>query len=282
MHVFRKFIIVIALALVVIPKAGFSQYQFPMKPFLSYLKDMQRYELSLNYTMNNGFFEGVTQATSTAYNVGTYHGDTTVNRKISTTGFGGAIGLSMPFKATGHISCWAAFVQLGVNMYTWNNLNSTYINGEITDPTGDILSAATMQIHMPIGIDWKVGNDAIKSQRLALGAAFGAGVIPQVAMTSISSGTPNASKNFGFTPYLKMDLGWRWGWVFKLRTMYSIGQYNLLYVNQPIVGVSDGPFRVASTSAISLSLVIMPFSGGWRETDWYNTYDTYNKHDRFN
>ncbi len=39
MHVFRKFIIVIALALVLVPKDGFSQYQFPMKPFLSYFKD---------------------------------------------------------------------------------------------------------------------------------------------------------------------------------------------------------------------------------------------------
>lgn len=282
MNVFRKFIITSALALIVIPQVGFGQYQFPMKPFLSYFKDIQRYELSLNYTMNNGFFEGVTQATSTAYNVGTYYGDTTVNRAIATTGNGGSIGLSLPFKATGHISCWAATIQLGVNMYTWNNLNSTYVNGEITDPAGDILSASTMQIHLPIGIDWKVGNDAIKSQRLALGASFGAGVIPQVTMTSLSSGKPNAGTNFGFTPFAKAEFGWRWGWVFKLRAMYAMGQYNLLYANQEIPGVSDGPFRIASTSNITLSLVIMPFSGGWRETDWWNTFDTYNKHDRFN
>jgi hypothetical protein len=253
-----------------------------MKPFLSYFKDIQRYELSFNYTMNNGFFEGVTQATSTAYNTGAYYGDTNVNRAISTTGYGGSIGLSLPFKATGHISCWAATMQLGVNMYTWNNLNSTYINGEIVDPSGDILTASTMNIHLPIGIDWKVGNDAIKSQRLALGASFGAGVIPQVTMTSLSSGTPNSGTNFGFTPFAKVEFGWRWGWVFKLRGMYSMGQYNLLYINREIPGVSDGPFRISSTSNITVSLVIMPFSGGWRETDWWNTFDTYNKHDRFN
>ncbi|MCD6010650.1 MAG: hypothetical protein K0Q79_512 [Flavipsychrobacter sp.] len=282
MNVFRKFIIVSALALIVVPQVGFGQYQFPMKPFLSYFKDIQRYELSFNYTMNNGFFEGVTQATSTAYNTGAYYGDTNVNRAISTTGYGGSIGLSLPFKATGHISCWAATMQLGVNMYTWNNLNSTYINGEIVDPSGDILTASTMNIHLPIGIDWKVGNDAIKSQRLALGASFGAGVIPQVTMTSLSSGTPNSGTNFGFTPFAKVEFGWRWGWVFKLRGMYSMGQYNLLYINREIPGVSDGPFRISSTSNITVSLVIMPFSGGWRETDWWNTFDTYNKHDRFN
>ncbi len=283
MNVFRKIIITSALALIVIPKVGFSQYQFPMKPFLSYLKDLQRYELSINYTMNNGTFEGVTQATSTAYNVGTYHGDTTVNRKIATTGYGVSIGLSMPFKATGHISCWAATAQLGVNMFTWNNLNSTYINGEITDPAGDVLTASTMQIHLPLGIDWKVGNDAIKSQRLALGASFGAGVIPLVALTSLNNGYKyNKGASFGMTPFAKVEFGWRWGWVFKLRAMYSMGQYTLLYANQEIPNVSDGPFRIYSNSQITASLIIMPFSGGWRETDWWNTFDTYNKHDRFN
>lgn len=283
MNVFRKFITVSALAISAIPYTGFGQYQFPMRPMMSYFKDLQRYELSLTYSTNSGYFEGVTQATSNSYNNGTYHGDTTVNRPMSVAGTGGAIGLSLPFKATGHISCWAAFVQLGVNMYTWTNLNSTYVNGEIKDPTGDVLTAGTMQIHMPIGIDWKVGNDAIKTQRLPFCAAFGAGVIPQVGMTSLSGGYGfKSGTNFGFRPYGKLDLGFRLGWVFKLRAMYSLGDYNLLYINREIPGVSDGPFRVVSKSQLSLSLVIMPFSGGWRETDWYNTFDTYNQHDRLN
>ncbi len=284
MNVFKKSVLFIAFASLVMPAGVFGQYQFPMHPFLSYFGDLQRYEIAFNVNMPSGSFEGVQRVTTDGTYGGYYLGDTTIKRDLSSMGFGGSIGLSLPFKATGHISCWAMAIQLGVNMHTWTNLNSTYkFDGTLVSPTDNALTASTMQVHLPIGIDWKVGNDAIKSQRLALGASMGLGVIPQLNMTSASTGQ-NIRSNYGFgcTPYAKVEGNFRLGWVFKLRAMYSMGDISLLRVNKRIDGYTDGPFSIISTSNLTFSLVIMPFSGSWRETDWWNTWDTYNEHDRFN
>lgn len=278
MTIFKKVIIFLAFALIVLPRTVSAQYQFPMQPFLSYFKDLGRYELCFNGIMANGYFQGVSQVTN-----GSYIGDTTIKRTMSTMGFGGSIGLSLPFKATGHISCWAATIHLGVNMHTWGDLNSTYGPDGTVNVPNEPLTASTMQIHMPIGIDWKVGNDAIKSQRLALGASMGAGIMPQLNMTTLSEGEGfQTGIGMGFQPYAKVEGAFRIGVVCKIRAMYTMGDISLIEVNRSIPGVTDGPFKVVNTSNIILSFIIMPFSGGWRETDWYNTHDTYNQHDRFN
>jgi hypothetical protein len=277
---FKRPLLIIAFALLIIPKDSFGQYQFEVKPFFSYLKDLKRYELSFNAILPNGYFQGVQQVNS-----GSYIGDTTIKRTMAgVVGFGGSIGLSMPIKATGHISCWAVVVALGFNTYSWTNLNSTYgADGSLVAPTSNILTAATTQISLPIGIDWMVGNHAIDTKRLGLGTAMGLGVIPAYNMTSVSngSGLPTGSR-FGFTPYAKIEGSFFIGWDVKIRAMYTMGNVSLIEVNRPIPGMTDGPFKVVSTSNIMVSLVLMPFSGGWRETKWWNTYDTYNKHDRLN
>jgi hypothetical protein len=279
MSVLKKSVIFLAVVFMTLPGSVFGQYEFGVQPLLSYFKDAQRYELAFNYTMPSGYFEGVQQV-----NNGSYVGDTTVRRSIMSTGFGGSIGLTLPFKATGHISCWAVAIQLGVNMNTWTDLNSTYgADGSLVVPTSNALTASTMQIHLPIGIDWMVGNQAIKTQRLGFGASVGAGVIPQFNMTTVSQGAGlPTGERFGCTPYAKVDLAMRLGMVIKLRMMYTLGDISLIEVNKAIPGYTDGPFKVGSQSTMIFSLVLLPFSLGWHETDWYNTHDTYNQHDRLN
>ncbi len=279
MNVFKKVIISLVFALILMPRAVFGQYQFPMHPFLSYFRDLDRYELCFSASLPMGYFQGVSQV-----NYGSYVGDTTIKRNMTSFGFGGDIGLSLPFKATGHISCWAATIHLGVDMHTWNDLNSSYNQDGLVAPKGTALTANTMQIHLPIGIDWKVGNDAICSQRLALGCSMGGGLMPQVFMTSLSS-APNGIKsgfNFGVSPFVRVEGAFRLGWVVKVRAMYTMGEISNIEVPYALPGLTDGPFKIAHTGALMFSFVIMPFSGGWRETDWYNTHDTYNQHDRFN
>jgi hypothetical protein len=203
---------------------------------------------------------------------------------MATSAFGGSIGLSMPFKATGHISCWAVVAQLAFSTYTWTDINSTYTtDGSLVAPTGNILSAVTTQISLPLGIDWMVGNHAINTKRLPLGAAVGAGVIPAFNMTSLSgaNGIPSGSR-FECTPYAKAEFAFFIGWDVKLRVMYTLGDASLIEVNRPVPNMTDGPFHIESTSNLLLTLTLMPFSGGWHETAWWNTYDTYNWHDRLN
>lgn len=282
MNFIKRPLVILACTLLTLPASVFGQYMHDMHlyPFFSYFGDAQRYDLAFNYVMPMGYFEGVQRVTN-----GSYIGDTTIRRNIvGTGGMGGSIGLNLPFKATGHISCWAATIALGVNMYTWTNINSTYgSDGSLVAPTGDILSASTMQISLPIGIDWKCGNDAIKTKRLPFGTSLGAGFIPQYNMTSLSNanGIPSGSR-FGFTPYAKAEISMFLGIDIKVRATYTMGTVSLIDVNRPVPGMTDGPFKIVHTSSIMASLIFMPFSGGWHEYNWWNTRDTYNWHDRFN
>jgi hypothetical protein len=279
----KKQLLLLVFALLVMPSLGFAQYRFELKPFFSYFKDLKRYELSFNYVMPFAKFSGTSQVTD-----GSYVGDTTITRSIAgSSGMGGSIGLSLPFKATGHISCWAASIHLMFNTLSFPDLNSYYApDGTLKPPTSSLI-ASTTHISLPVGIDWKVGNDAICSKRLIFGTSMGAGLMPQLNMTNIAGG-PGEIKDvktgmgFGCTPYLKVEGAVFMGWCVKVRAMYTMGDITMIEVNHAIPGTTDGPFKVVSNGNLLVSLVLMPFSGGWKETAWWNTHDTYNQHDRFN
>ena len=280
MNLFKKPIIFLALALIAIPKSGFAQYQFEVDPFFSYFTDLQRYDLAFTEVLPFATFQGVVPA----YANGHYIGDTTAKRKTPGAGIGGSIGLSIPFKATGHISCWAVDFRLMANMYTWTNLNETYsLDGSYHAVTPD-LGATTLQVAIPIGIEYKIGNDAIKTKRLAFGTTLGGGVMSSYNITNLNpSDTAIKSHGaFGFNPYAKVDISVFLGICFKLRFMYTMGDVTLIDVNKPTDYRINGPFKVTSNGNFMISLVLMPFSGGWYERKWYNTHDTYNQHDRLN
>ena len=281
MNFFKKPIVFLACALLAIPMSGFAQYKFEVDPLLSYFKDGQRYELAFNYVMPFAEFSGVVPVYNNAHS---FLGDTTTKRSITAAmGIGGDIGLSLPFKATGHISCWAVNFHVMGNMYSWTDLNATQSADGTVNPQSTPLEATTIHISLPIGIDWKAGNDAIKTKRLPFGTSLGVGLMPQIDMTSLSSVSNVDSKmSFGCTPYAKAELSIFAGLDLKLRVMYTMGDITLIDVPKAIPNNTDGPFKITSTSNLILSLVIMPFSGGWNERAWYNDYDTYNQHDRLN
>ena len=264
------------------PHAGFAQYKFPIQPFFSYFRDLQRYEIGGGVVLPFGEYSG---SSVPVLNPSKYQqGDTTISRSIAgDLGFGASIGLSLPFKATGHISYWAAHIEIMANEYIWQNLNPSYGTDGTFKNNAVSLNAVTQQISLPLGVEWKVGTDAIKSKRLTFGATLGAGVIPQFNITALE-GVKNFDNGYGWgcTPYVKFDWAIFGGICWKLRLMYTYGKVNLIDVNRLVPNLTDGPFGVASNGNFMASLIIMPFSYRWEETAWYNTHDTYNQHDRFN
>ena len=288
MNFIKKPLILLAFTLLVLPSHSFAQYQFKLDPFLSYFGDLKRYELGLGVVMPFGEINGVTRVTSP------FLGDTTMSRTLTGQGFGISIGLSAPFKRTGHISCWAMDVQLLLNMYNWTALNQVYgVDGTLTD-SDEPLAGFSYQAALPLGVEYKVGCDAaVLTKRLAMCATFGAGVIPQMYMSNLSTVTTFDNQfNFGVTPYAKIEGGFFLGWCMKLRLMYTMGRVNLFDANKaipsaissnnPLHPMTDGPFGFHTNSNFMVTLVLMPFSHKWPETQWYNTYDTYNQHDRLN
>lgn len=280
MNFTRKACLVTAFALAFLPELSFGQYQHTVDPFWSSLGNSRRWEIGGGLTMPAGKFTGVVTILGAGNE---FKGDSTASRSVAANGVGGFIGVNMPFKATGHISCWAVAAQLGVNMYTWADLNQTMSTGGEYKAASKSLSANTMQVTLPIGIDYKIGNDAILTKRLPFGVSMGAGLIPQIMTTTlpeVSGFTPQWG--YSCLPYAKFDVSVFTGFCWKIRLMYSMGNINLLDVNHKVDGYNDGPITLSSSSQFMASLVIMPFSVGWREWAWYNTHDTYNLHDKFN
>lgn len=279
MNLFKKPVNMLAFALLLLATEGSAQYRFKVEPFFNYFKDPRRYSIGGTYIMPTAEFNGVTPV----YDQNTYRGDSAAKRPQTGTGMGGFIGISVPIKATGHISCWAVSLQLMGNMYTWSDINKRMaLDGTLTAaPTP--LNGSTMQIAMPIGIDYNIGCDAILTKRLAMGTSLGAGFMPQYNITSLTGVDGiDPYSSFGFTPYLKGEFAAFIGVCVKFRVMYSMGSVKLIDVPRSFDNLTDGPFRVSSQSNLMLSFIIMPFSMKWKEYDWYNTYDTYNQYDRLN
>lgn len=270
--------------LLVAPFFSLAQYKFPIAPFSDYLRDRSRWEIGATGTLASGSFDGVTRITG--YN-GFFIGDSTLTRGLkSGFGYGATVGIAVPFAASGHISVWALSMNVIGNMYTWGGLNQTKsLDGVYTTPA-DELKATSIQIAAPIGIDWKVGCDAVNSQRLRYGASLGAGALPHINITSLSPSAANdlivPQQNIGINPYFKAEVSAYPRMLIKLRFLYTMGNVELMNTKVAIPGYNDGPFKFYQKSSFMVSLILQPFSGTWGEWGWHNTYDTYNWNERLN
>lgn len=270
--------------LLVAPFFSLAQYKFPIHRFGSYLRDKSRWEIGGTGTLAWGSFDGVTRITG--YN-GQYIADSTLTRSMKTGfGYGATVGIDVPFAASGHISLWAVSIHAMGSMYTWGGLNQTKsLDGVYSTPTNE-LTATSIQLGLPVGIDWKIGCDAINSQRLKYGATLGAGAFPHINITSLSPDTAGKvvlpQQNIGINPYIKAEVSAYPRTLIKLRFLYTLGNVELMNTKVDIPGYTDGPFKLYYKSSFMVSLIWQPFSSRWSEYSWDNTYDTYNWNERLN
>jgi hypothetical protein len=272
MNSLRSVVLTILVCILLAPSAGFAQF-----------RNWDRFELGGSYVMAMGNFSGVSGVTDAS---GRWMGDTTVKRSITTSiGYGAFIGTCIPFKRLGHESLWAISLGITGNMLTWSDVNSIYGSGGVTKNgfVGSV-DATTLQIGIPFGIEYKVGTDAIKSQRSRTGASFGIGFMPVMngsTLTTVKTADDhNSGFNYGFNPYIKAEVAGYAGICFKLRLMASYGNLNYLFENANAGKYTDGPFRITGMANITGMLILMPFSYRWTEHSWFNTYDTYNPYDK--
>jgi len=269
------------LLLLACPFVGSAQYKFPIEPFFSYFKHADRYEIGVNYVMPTGTFDGVTPVLG--YN-NYYLGDTTIRRSLKANpGYGASVGIAVPFAATGHIALFAVSIHAMFNQYSFDQVNSymSVEDGSFKKSPANMTST-TSQIALPIGIDWKIGSDAICSKRLFFSAALGAGVMPQVNLTSVSASGGPTGTTFNATPYFKAEGAVYVGINVRIRAMYYPGNVRLIDNPGAIPGYSDGPFRLTNNGNFMVSLILQPFSKRWSESSWYNDYDSYNWNEHLN
>jgi hypothetical protein len=283
MQVFKSLKICFVVLFLGSPMLSFAQYKFEVLPFWNYFKDKRRWEIGGSIITAKGQFEGVTRVVG--YN-NRFLGDSTLKRSLNAKlGFGGSFGVSTPFAATGHISAFAvSFTVLG-NMYQWADLNKNYnIEGNFKAVDSNRLNASTLQIGMPVAIEWKSGTEGlVLTHRLSVGGAIGAGIFPHLNMTVLDGLTTIAAQqSIGANPFFKGELAFRRGIVWKLRAMYTMGNIELINQTKAIPKYNDGPFNLTYNSNLQFSLIVMPFKRRYTESAWYNDYDTYNWNEKLN
>ena len=251
----------------------------------SQFRNWDRFELGGNFVLASGQYNGV----SSLYDgSGNFKGDTTVQRSIMTKlGYGVFIGTCIPFKRLGHESLWAISIGFMANQLIWADLNSVYnAAGSLAANTSSVgtINGLTTQFALPFGIEYKVGTDAIKTQRSKLGASFGIGLMPIMNSTVVEGikdyDEHGSGFNYGFDPYVKAEVAAYMGICIKLRAMFSYGNLNYMYESSNVGKYNDGPMRITGTYNLVATLIVMPWSHAWDEHSWYNTYDTYNPFDK--
>lgn len=176
------------------------------------------------------------------------------------------------------------------NMFLWSHTSKTWgktswsIDGTQKEGFYDEETmGGSLQIGVPVSLDFKFGFDAHGCRNIRWASSVGIGVMPQM---TLSAGIPNFdSESFtaGVMPFIKGDIGLFAGIAIKLRAQIGWGVMPIADSRNSILGGWSGgifgsqagvkhAYKVHAPVHAMVSLIIMPFSWGWEERGWWNTY----------
>lgn len=188
----------------------------------------------------------------------------------------------------GHSGNSAIGMNVGVqeNMFMWKHTSKAF--GEslwTTEGTGangffdEESVGMSMQIGVPISLDYKFGHDAFKYKNVRFGGSVGIGAMPQI---NFSTGIPNfesESFNAGVVPFIKGDVSVFAGICIKLRAQVGFATTFSNSENSIFGGMSGGlpeeskvkhDYLVKAPMQATVSLILMPFSWAWDEKGFWN------------
>ncbi len=143
--------------------------------------------------------------------------------------------------------------------YGINKDNQTQVPDSINIP----FSGVTIEMGLPVGLDYKWGCDAMRSKTERLCYALGAGAYPSMDLTVYQD---QGGFKFGVRPYLRAEAGIFAGICFKLRATYIFGNINYITDGHDQPGNFE-EISFSSKGTTVLSLIVMPmswkFSKGW-------------------
>ncbi len=236
-----------------------------------------RYEIGDNFVMATGKYEGKVSVLDAS---GNHIKDSSVSRSIHANfGIGGMYAMTFPLKRLGKQSVLSLSMQLIANAYLWGDLNAYYdVSGSLVDATIPT-NGFTVKYGLPVGLDVKVGTDALCRRKPHFGYTFGAGVIPQYNISVLDGGGINdfsfaTGNTFAVTPYIKAEASFYLLFCFKVRAMFSFVNIPLIDASKSNFYMGEGqPFKLTETSNLCLSVSVLPFSYRWKKLYWYNDYD---------
>ena len=182
--------------------------------------------------------------------------------------WGFTAGTYFPLKRLGEASSLVLGVDYLYNMMTWKS--------KVPGPGfGGDFDGATVQMALPIGLDLKLGADAVQLRKPRFCGTIGAGVYPSYSLSTVTGAPITIDPTFSVAPYVKAEVGFFAGVCIKARLLYAIG--DLSYMDYKDSDNSNGVesstnVKLVGKSNMAISILIMPFSYKWSTEEWWNTY----------
>lgn len=224
-------------------------------------KSMQRTEVGYSFCMTSATYtyHATTFDESTISLI-----DTTYREKIRTKGgFGGTIGTFFPVAPIGQKGTLAISLSYLYNALLWEGTSFSYESNSQTGTTSS--GSGTIEMALPVGVDYKFGCDALLDKSKRFCYTVGAGAYPSLTATVYKD---NAGAGFHVLPYLKGEVGVFAGICFKVRALYTFGNIKYINFNEDYANVQSQT-SLKGKSALTLSLILMPFSWKWDKQDWW-------------
>jgi hypothetical protein len=192
--------------------------------------------------------------------------DTTISEKVQTKGgFGIIFGNSINLAKFGDNGALQIGIDGMFDILVWDlsPVNQTY-SGYSGYSTEYEITGGTMRFGVPISADFKFGAEATLNKKKRGIFTFGAGFAPTAALTAYET---DADAKIKIQPFVKAELGIVAGIGFKLRMQYNLGKFDYIRLN-PETEYNLGSAGLRGTSAVTFSLVLMPFGFAWKNYEW--------------
>jgi hypothetical protein len=250
--------------LVLLPALVFAQPRIP--------KGLQRFQIGYSFPM--------TSATYTTHSLifddfGDNNLDTVQSKDVKTKGgFGVTLGTHFPIVQLSDNSCLSISLDYLYNLLVWDadmvkidGYDAT--TGAYTYNSTYIISAATVHMGLPVGIDYKMGGEASLDRSNRTSLTLGTGFYPSMNATIFEN---NAGAKLKIQPYLKAEFGAFAGVNWKVRALYSFGRLEYIDYSSSLTGTGyayEESASLISKSSLVLSLMVQPFSFGWSKSQWW-------------
>lgn len=184
-------------------------------------------------------------------------------RVTSKLGFGGFVGYYFPVYTMGPSSKLAITLSYMYNAYLWDG-DAFYVSSSSRNGTTSV-GSGTIEMALPVGVDYKTGCDAMFDKTKKGCASFGAGVYPTFGVTVYQG---SGGFKFKARPYIKGEIGFFAGICFKVRAMYVLGSIPYIDYGDKYAGYEETT-SFKSKGTLNLSLVLMPMSWKWSKSSWW-------------
>lgn len=172
-------------------------------------------------------------------------------------------GYSYPLTKLSEKSTLALTVNCMFSIFTGKNENYNFTNNStITD-------FSVTHIGFPLSFDYKSGADAVYDKQYNFMYNFGLGVYPNVTEYSMD----DLPLKFKVNPYLKAEIGIRFGIAMKLRVMYIYRSAGVEYEGHEKSEVKNAPKdlqlnykgNISQDPELTVAIILMPFSFMWEK-----------------